>query len=60
MEHNRMIQRRCYGYGTGPDGELVINPDEAAVVRWIFNRHLSGDSLGKIAAELEKLGSFPP
>lgn len=51
---SKMAQRRCYGYDTGSDGKLVINPDEAAVVRWIFNRYLNGDSLGKISAELEE------
>lgn len=55
-----MAQRRCYGYDTGPDGELVINPDEAALVRWIFERYLSGNSLGKIAAGLEKQGIPSP
>ncbi len=35
---SKMAQRRCYGYDIGSDGELVINPDEAAVVRWIFDR----------------------
>ena len=49
---SKMAQRRCYGYDIGPDSELVINPDEAKIVRWIFNRYLSGDSLGKIAAGL--------
>ena len=39
------------------NGELVINPDEAVVVRWIFEHYLSGDSLGKIAAGLEKRGT---
>ena len=57
---SQMAQRRCYGYNTGPDGELVINADEAAVVRWIFDRYLSGDSLGKIAAGLEKEGIPSP
>ena len=57
---SKMAQRRCYGYNTGPDGELVINADEAAVVRWIFDRYLSGDSLGKIAAGLEKEGIPSP
>jgi len=51
---SKMAQRRCYGYDTGPDGELSINPDEAVIVRWIFDRYLSGDSLGKIAAGLEE------
>lgn len=26
---SKMAQRRCYGYDVGPDGELVINLDEA-------------------------------
>lgn len=55
-----MAQRRCYGYNIGPEGELVINPDEAAVVRWIFDRYLSGDSLGKIAAGLKVQGIPSP
>lgn len=57
---SKMAQRRCYGYDTGPDGELVINPDEAAVVRWIFERYLNGDSLGKIATGLEEQGIPSP
>ena len=57
---SKMAQRRCYGYDTGSDGELVINPDEAATVRWIFERYLSGDSLGKIAAGLEEQGIPSP
>ena len=57
---SKMAQRRCYGYGTDPDSELVINPDEAAVVRRIFERYLSGDSLGKIAAGLEEQGIPSP
>ena len=57
---SKMAQRRCYGYDTGPDGELVINPDEAIVVRWIFERYLNGDSLGKIAAGLEERGIHSP
>lgn len=57
---SKMAQRRCYGYDTGSDGELVINLDEAAVVRWIFERYLNGDSLGKIAAGLEEQGILSP
>ncbi len=30
---SKMAQRRCCGYDTGPGSELVINPDEATVVR---------------------------
>ena len=57
---SKMAQRKCYGYDTGPDGELVIDPDEAVVVRWIFERYLIGDSLGKIAAGLEEQGILSP
>ena len=55
-----MAKRRCYGYTINPDGKLEINPDEAKVVSWIFERHLAGDSLGKIAAGLERQGIPSP
>lgn len=57
---SKMAQRRCYGYITGPDGELVVNPDEAIVVLWIFEHYLSGDSLGKIVTGLEQKGLPSP
>lgn len=55
-----MDRRKWYGYETGPDGELAVNPDEAQVVCWIFERYLAGDSLGKIATGLEKQGIPSP
>ena len=55
-----MARRKCYGYEVGPDGELTVNPDEAQVVCWIFERYLAGDSLGKIAAGLERQGILSP
>ena len=57
---SKMAQRRCYGYDVGPNGKLVINPDEAVVVRCIFERYLNGDSLGKIATGLEQKGILSP
>ena len=57
---SKMAQRKCYGYDVKPNGELIINRDEAATVRWIFERYLSGDSLGKIAAGLERQGIPSP
>lgn len=51
---SKMARRKCYGYMSTLDGDLVINPDEAKVVCWIFERYLAGDSLGKIAADLEE------
>ena len=57
---SKMAKRKCYGYTINSDGELEINPDEAKVVNWIFERYLAGDSLGKIAAGLEKQGILSP
>ena len=57
---SKMAQRRCYGYDIDPDGSLVINPDEAATVRWIFDQYLSGSSLRVIATSLEKNGVLSP
>ena len=51
---SKMAKRRCFGYATASNGELVVNSDEAQVVRWIFERYLAGDSLGKIASSLER------
>ena len=57
---SKMAQRRCYSYDIGPDGQLIVNSSEAKTVRWIFERYLSGDSLGKIAAGLEEQGIPSP
>ena len=57
---SKMAQRKCYGYDVEADSELVINPDEAAVVRWIFDRYLSGSSLGMITAGLEGKSILSP
>jgi hypothetical protein len=57
---SKMAHRKCYGYEVGPDGELTVSPEEAKVVRWIFERYLAGDSLGKIATGLERQGILSP
>lgn len=57
---SKMAQRKCYGYDVGADGELAINPNEAAVVRWIFNQYLIGSSLGAIAVGVKKKGVPSP
>ena len=65
---SKMAKRKCYGYDinpdgelvVNPDGELVVNPDEARVVCWIFEQCLAGNSLGKIAAGLERQGIPSP
>ena len=57
---SKMAKRKCYGYDINPDGELTVNPDETKVVCWIFEQYLAGNSLGKIAAGLEKQGIPSP
>ena len=42
------------------NGQLAINSEEAQIVRWIFERYLAGDSLGKIAVGLERQGIPSP
>lgn len=57
---SKMAKRKCYGYTINYEGELEVNPDEAKVVSWIFEQYLAGNSLGKIAASLEKQGIPSP
>ena len=57
---SKMAKRKCYGYDINPDGELAMNPEEAQVVCWIFEQYLAGNSLGKIAAGLERQGIPSP
>lgn len=57
---SKMARRKCYGYMASSDGELEINPDESKVVRWIFERYIADDSLGKIATGLEQQGIPSP
>lgn len=44
-----------YGYGA-VDGRLVINEQEAEIVRFIFSEILSGKGCGRIAKELNRRG----
>lgn len=47
--NSKIADKLCYGYTKAVGGSLVINEQEAQIVRWIFERYISGDSLGKIA-----------
>ena len=44
----------CYGYKKDKDGGLIIDNQQAKVVRLIFKLYLHGNSLGKISKELER------
>ena len=47
---------RMIGYDSGPDGEWLINAQQADTVRYIFNRFVSGVPANAIAGELNAAG----
>ncbi|WP_270850916.1 recombinase family protein [Lactobacillus delbrueckii] len=51
VNHNRFL-----GYTKGEDGKLVIDPEQAEVVKRIYRKYLEGSSMDKIAAGLEADG----
>ena len=51
---------RVYGYSVNSFHRYAINPEEAAVVRDIFSRYLSGYSSAMIAKELNARGLLTP
>lgn len=48
------------GYDKGPNGEFVINEEQAEIVRQIYRLFLAGYSFTAIKDELEKNGCVPP
>ena len=48
------------GYDKGPDGVLVVNPGQAAIVRRIFGEFLSGKSVFRIGKDLTADGIPTP
>ena len=46
-------RRKCYGYDKDKNGDLVINEEQAEVVKLIFDLYLKGESVGGIINELE-------
>lgn len=51
-----IISDPAYGYCKDPDGNLIIEPKEAAVVRRIFEAYLGGMGSYTIAQSLQKEG----
>lgn len=51
---SKLYNRKCYGYDHDENGELIINFQQAKVVRKIFNWYLDGKSVIGIVKELEK------
>ena len=52
--------KRFLGYDRGPDGNLVLNPEEAVIVRRIYSMFLQGMSPYGIAARLTSDGIKSP
>ena len=55
-----LYDRKCYGYTHDDGGHLIVDPDQAEVVRLIFNLYLSGYSVLKIIRELQARGIPSP
>ena len=52
-----MVNCACFlGYDKDEDGNLVINPEQAEIVKRIFREYLEGASCQKIAKGLERDG----
>ena len=46
--------KKLYGYRKGEDGQPEFIPEQAEIVRWIYERYLTGASLRMIKDELEQ------
>ena len=51
--HVTMHYKNLLGYEKGPDGKPRIVPEQAEVIRFIYDRYLAGDSIREIKAALE-------
>lgn len=47
-------RRKCYGYVKDKNGDLIINEEQAAIVRLIFDLYLGGKSILGIVKELKE------
>lgn len=50
---SKFYSRKCYGYNKSEVGNLIINNEQATVVKSIFNLYLSGYSVDMIINKLE-------
>ena len=55
--HVTMHYKNLLGYEKGPDGKPRIVPEQAEVVRFIYDRYLAGDTTREIKAALEEKGA---
>ena len=57
---SKLYDRKCYGYTNDDTGHLIINTEEADVVRLVFQLYLEGYSVVKIVKELKARGISSP
>ena len=50
----RLLSKKCHGYDKDKNGELVINKEQAEVVKLIFDLYLGGKSILGIVKELKE------
>lgn len=53
-------RRKCYGYDKDENGDLVINEEQAVVVKLIFDLYLDGKSILGIVKKLKERGIKSP
>lgn len=53
-------RRKCYGYDKDENGDIIINEEQAEIVRLIFDLYLSGKSILGIIKELQNRGIKSP
>lgn len=56
---SKVAQRKCYGY-TNDNGNLVVNSEQAFIVKEIYKMYLEGLSLSSIVKELYQKGIKSP
>ena len=52
--NSKLYSRKCFGYKHNKDGELIIDEEQAEIVRTIFDLYLRGFSIVLIIRELER------
>ncbi len=57
---SKLFMRKCYGYTYDSCGNLIIEPQEAEIVQYIFQLYLQGTSIVGIKRELANRGIFSP
>ena len=57
---SKYYQRICYGYIHDQDGKLIVQEEQAKVVRLIYEMAALGICLAKISAYLEDMGILSP